>query len=120
MPKVSQQAVEMSAKQGDSPALGALNTRWNALVLETDKLIGPCATSRRSTLCSLGPTHTAQKDSHKGGAGQIWKLSTFGNIQAESSLSLPFLPALVGQWQRGEGKQEVVSKTYPLGPPENP
>lgn len=105
----------MPAKQGDSPALRSLNTRWNALVLETDNLIGPCATSRRSTLCSLGPTHTAQKDSLTGGARQIWRLSTVYNIQAESSLSLPFLPALVHQWQLGEGKQEVVSKTCPPG-----
>lgn len=60
-------------------------------------------------------THTAQKDSHTGGSRQIWKLPTFGNIQAESSLSLLFLPALVGQWQPGEGKQEVVSKTCPPG-----
>lgn len=58
LPKASQQVLEMPAKQGDSPTPRSLDTRWNALVLEPDNLMGPCVTSRRPTLCSLGPTHT--------------------------------------------------------------
>lgn len=115
LPKASQQVLEMPAKQGDSPTPRSLDTRWNALVLEPDNLMGPCVTSRRPTLCSLGPTHTAQKDSHTGSAGQTWKPPTFGNSQAESSLPLPFLLALVGQWQLGRGRQEVVSKNCSPG-----